>query len=108
MSLKLNVTAQATEDAIRIADFLADRASLNTSDKFLNATTRAYRQLAEMPGMGRLRNYGQNFFDLHMWPVPQFPNHLIFYRADETQVTILRVLHGAQNIEQIFSDPEDD
>lgn len=101
------MTAQATEDAIHIADFLADRASLNTSDKFLNATTRAYRQLAEMPGMGRLRNYGQNFSDLRMWPVPQFPNHLIFYRATETELTILRVLHGAQNIEQIFSDFEE-
>jgi plasmid stabilization system protein ParE len=68
------------------------------------ATT--YRQLAEMPGMGSPRDYGQDFSDLRVWPVPKFPKCLIFDPATETELTIIRVLHGAQNIAQIFSDPE--
>lgn len=52
MSLKINVTAEAANDAISIAEFLAGPSSLNTSDKFLSATTQVYRLLADMPGLG--------------------------------------------------------
>ena len=107
MSLKINVTDQAASDAIDIADYLAGQSSFNTSDRFLNATTQAYRQLAEMPRMGSPRDYGQNFPGLRMWHVPRFPKYLIFYKATDTEITILRVLHGAQNTGQIFSDPEE-
>ena len=107
MSLKINVTVEATNDAITIAEFLAGRSSLNTSDKFLSATTQVYRQLADMPGLGSPRDYGQSFSGLRMWHVPKFPKYLIFYRAIETELIILRVLHGAQDIAQIFSDPEE-
>jgi toxin ParE1/3/4 len=108
MSLKINVTTEAANDAISIAEFLAGRSSLNTSDKFLSATTQVYRLLADMPGLGSSRDYGQSFSGLRVWHVPNFPKYLIFYRATDTELTILRVLHGAQNITQIFSDPEED
>lgn len=58
MTLKIHVTAEAINDAIPIAEFLAGRSSLNTSDKFLSATTQVYRHLAEMPGLGSARDYG--------------------------------------------------
>ena len=106
MSLEIYITAKANEDAITIAEYLAEEASLNTSDKFLNATTQAYRQLAEFPGMGSLRHYSSEFTDLRMWPVPKFPNYLIFYHATDTTLRIERVLHGAQNIRQMFHPPE--
>lgn len=78
MSLTISVTAEATEDAITIAELLAGRSSFNTSDRFLNVTTQAYRRLAEMPGIGSPRNYGQNFSGLRMWHIPEFPKYLIF------------------------------
>lgn len=31
-----------------------------------------------------------------------FPNHLIFYRPVEDGIEVLRVVHGAQDIEAIF------
>jgi plasmid stabilization system protein ParE len=106
MSLEIYITAKANEDAITIADYLAEKASLNTSDKFLQATTQAYRQLAEFPGMGSLRDYGPEFTGLRMWPVPKFLNYLIFYRATDTTLRIERVLHGAQSIRPMFKPSE--
>jgi plasmid stabilization system protein ParE len=35
---------------------------------------------------------------IRMWPIPDFPNHLIFYRLIETGVEIVRVLHSARDI----------
>ncbi len=107
MSLKIRVTELASYDAITIAEYLAGRSSLNTSDRFLTATTQTYRQLANMPGMGSPRDYGPDFPGLRMWHVPKFPKYLIFYQVTETEVIIRRVLHGAQDIERIFSPNED-
>ncbi len=106
MSLEIFVTSKATDDAITIAEYLAEQASFNTSDRFLSATTQAYRQLADFPSMGSQRDYGPEFPGLRMWPVPKFRNYLIFYTATETQLRIERVLHGAQNIEQILNPPD--
>lgn len=32
-----------------------------------------------------------------------FPKHLLFYRFDEEEVFILRVVHGARDLERLFS-----
>ena len=103
MSLKTSVSSKAVEDAITIADHLAEQSSLDMSDRFLSATTKAYRQLASMPGIGSLRDYGPEFSTLRMWPVPRFVKYLIFYQATETELIVIRVMHGSQNIERIFS-----
>ena len=105
MNLQIFVTDEAANDAITIAEYLADQSNLNTSDRFLIATTRAYRQLASMPGIGSPRNYGPEFPGLRLWPVPRFPKYLIFYQATETDLKIIRVLHGSQNIGRIFDPP---
>ena len=36
-----------------------------------------------------------------------FENHLIFYRPSEDGVDIIRVLHGARDIEKVFEEDED-
>ena len=32
-----------------------------------------------------------------------FPKHLIFYRFDDDEVLVLRVVHGARDLERLFS-----
>ena len=72
MSLEIYVTDAATEDALAVAEYLAGQAGFDTSDKFLGATTQAYRQLAEFPGLGSPRDYGPQLPGLRLWPVPGF------------------------------------
>ena len=38
--------------------------------------------------------------DIRVWPIRGFKNHLIFYRVQTDRLEIVRVLHGAQNIEK--------
>ena len=40
---------------------------------------------------------------MRWFPVKDFPKHLIFYIGSETQITIVRVLHKAQNISKILT-----
>jgi toxin ParE1/3/4 len=88
---------------------LAEEASLTTSDRFLEAVEKAYKRLAEMPGLGVLRDYGNPALSgMRVWPVPKFPKYLIFYRATDTELEILRVLHGARDLDAIFAPPQED
>jgi plasmid stabilization system protein ParE len=32
-----------------------------------------------------------------------FPKHLLFYRFDEQEVFVVRVIHGARDLERLFS-----
>lgn len=94
---------QAARDLMEAADYIAERGSLDASDRFLAATESAFRKLAEMPGMGASRDYGPQFPGLRMWPVPKFTKYLIFYTATDELLEIVRVLHGARNIPQTFN-----
>src|SRR5258706_10497904 len=40
--------------------------------------------------------------DVRRMPITGFPKHLIFYRADEDEIRILRVIHWARDLERLF------
>lgn len=66
--------------------------------RLLNRFTELFRKLAAMPGIGRNRpELGEG--------IRSFPsgNYVIFYRTVEGGIEIMRVLHGARDIEKIFA-----
>jgi toxin ParE1/3/4 len=95
---------EAQRDILDAADYIAEQSSFNASDRFLAATEKAFKLLAAMPGIGTPRDYDNpSFAGLRMWPVPKFSKYLIFYLTIDEKVEIVRVLHGAQNIQEIFA-----
>ena len=34
--------------------------------------------------------------------ITRFPKHLVFYRIEDQRVVILRVIHGARNLEDLL------
>jgi toxin ParE1/3/4 len=107
MSRQIVRHEKAKTDLIQEAFYIAED-NLDASDRFLEATESAFRQLSEMPGMGVRRAYHRpDLQGMRMWPVPGFRNYLIFYRATEDSLEIIRVLQSAQDIARIF-DAEDD
>jgi toxin ParE1/3/4 len=78
---------------------------MDAAAKFLDALERDYLKLLRMPGMGAKREFeNPRFVDLRSWPVSGFRNYLIFYRRISSGIEIVRVLHGARDIESIFED----
>jgi len=39
---------------------------------------------------------------IRQWRIKNFKDHLIFYQFQEEQVEVLRVLHGARDLENIL------
>jgi toxin ParE1/3/4 len=103
MSLEIIVHDDARFDAIDIAYFIAED-DLDAADRFAIALDAAYHRLAEMPGIGVSREYNNpKLRDVRMWPIPGFPKYLIFYNATATELRVLRVLHGARDLERLFA-----
>lgn len=79
------------------------RDSLDSAIRFLVAVRADARQLAQMPGMGARREFARaDLKGVRFWPVSGFRNFLIFYRPIEDGIEVLRVIHGARNIERQF------
>jgi toxin ParE1/3/4 len=77
--------------------------SLDAAIRFLVAVRADARNLAAMPGMGATRDFSRaDLKGVKFWPVGGFRNFLIFYRPIEDGIEVLRVIHGARNIDRQF------
>lgn len=94
---KLSVPAR--QDLREIRDYIA-RDSVAAARKVLARLTQALRSISEMPGQGHTR---KDLTDLpvRFWPVGSY---LIVYDPERRPVEVLRVLHGARDVERILQD----
>lgn len=78
--------------------------SPHASVRFLEEAQKAFRLIADMPGIGTPRDYNNPALPgMRMWPIPRFRKYLIFYLTTDETIEIVRVLHGSQHIQAIFS-----
>lgn len=62
-----------------------------------------------MPGIGERRESpNPRLAGLRVWRVEGFEKHLIFYRPAGDGIEIVRVLHGARDIDSILADESAD
>jgi toxin ParE1/3/4 len=105
MSRQIIRHEQAKQDIIEAAYYIAEHGSLDASDRFLEAAEDTFRQLATMPGMGLMREVRNPVLaGMRQWRVRGFEKYLIFYRVTEKAVEILRVLHGARDLDSLFDE----
>jgi toxin ParE1/3/4 len=83
-------------DLWEIWDYIADD-SFDRADDFLDRVEEKLRSLARTPGMGRRRE--ELLPGLQSFPVG---NYVVFYRAIEDGIDVIRILHGSRDIEEIF------
>jgi len=75
--------------------------------RFLEQAEESFQVLARSPELGGLCAFSHpKTSGLRVWSVKGFPNHLIFYRPIEHGIEVVRVLHGARDIEAVFGDDE--
>lgn len=78
------------------------------AERFLQQVESSMAQLAEMPELGRAYPCRDpRLADIRCLRIPTFKNHLLFYRVDSWYVEIIRVLHGARDIEAAL-EPDDE
>lgn len=103
--VRLIVNALADEDLETTADYLAER-NLDAALRFLAAATDTFESLAAQPGLGRLRDAADLLLaNIRQFPVRGFPNYLVLYRVADQTLEVLRVLHGARNVDALLALP---
>ena len=91
---------RAFVDLADIWAFIAED-SVKHADRFAALIDSQFRALARQPQMGRSRP--ELAADLHSFP---FGRYVIFYVPRPKGVEIVRVLHGARDIESVLHDEE--
>jgi toxin ParE1/3/4 len=75
---------------------LAENAGLETAERFLRCAEESFRELARYPAMGVRLPLGRAT-GIRKWQVKGFESFLVFYLARQDGVSIVRVLHAAQD-----------
>ncbi|MEM6455115.1 MAG: type II toxin-antitoxin system RelE/ParE family toxin [Acidobacteriota bacterium] len=91
---------RARRDLIEQATYLAENASLEVADRFLESAERTVAQLVDTPRMGRVWEGArpETQRGLRVWRVSDFPKVLIFYRLESDAIVVVRILHSAQDL----------
>jgi toxin ParE1/3/4 len=98
---------QAAADLVEITAFIAED-NPEAADRFLNAAEAAFGMIASLPSVGRAyRVQSPAAQGMRVWRVEGFERYLILYRAGESQIDIVRVLHGSRDIEGLFAEERD-
>lgn len=104
MSGQIYKTPLAQNDIIEIASFIADD-NPDAAERFLDATEQTFTVLSSMPSMGQAVSFqNSRTKNVRIWRVENFEHSLVFYHPVDDGIEIIRVLHGARDIEAIFED----
>ncbi|GAP94081.1 type II toxin-antitoxin system RelE/ParE family toxin [Leptolyngbya sp. NIES-2104] len=106
MSRGISIRPAASNDIDQHVSYLAEN-DPSAAMRFFDAARQTFANLARTPGIGKIYRAGEDETqNIRRWAVKGFKSHLIFYRFDHEVVEIIRVLHGAQDIERILEDSD--
>ncbi len=87
---------RAELDLLDIWGYIADD-SLDRADEFLDRLEGKLQALARNPGLGRRRD--ELLPGLQSFPLG---NYVVFYQVIENGIDVIRILHGARDVEDLF------
>ena len=99
------VRPAAERDLDEQAQYLATQGSVERALRFYQAAEATFELLASRPWIGKVNQFRSRFLtNVRTFPLKGFPKHLVFYLPIERGVEIIRVLHGARDLEILFQE----
>ena len=103
MTREIVARARAIEDLSQQVEFYKREVSVEAAQRLYKAAVQTFVKLSEQPGMGTLTECAA-VPDLRRWRVQGFESLLIFYRYDERHLYLIRLLHGARDLNNLLDD----
>lgn len=101
--MSYRILPAADRDLDDQAAYLAREASLDVALRFYDAAATSFEQIARRPGIGEQRPTANPRLEgLRVWRIQGFEKHLIFYRPAPDGIEIVRVLHGARDLDRLL------
>jgi toxin ParE1/3/4 len=99
---RIVIDTKADQDLDAIFDYIASN-NEDAARRVYAAAFESIEMLAAMPGFGRSGNFNDSRLnDVRTWPISKFPNYLLIYRATDSVLYVIRVLHGMRDIESVL------
>jgi toxin ParE1/3/4 len=95
----------ARSDLLHLARWIAQN-NPAAAHRFLDAAREAADMLAALPKLapaGRFRSRG--LARIRIWPIRGFEKILMIYAVEDTGIDMLRVVHGARDLDVLEFDP---
>ena len=100
--LRILIDPEADNDLNEIFNYIASDNPVAARKVYL-AAAETFERLSFMPNIGRQEHFKiTGLIGMRMIPLSRFPNYLVFYRTTETELRILRLLHGARDLERLW------
>jgi plasmid stabilization system protein ParE len=97
------LTDAAVSDIQEQTDWYAQRSDRALARRWENRVTAALIRIEKNPRSGAKCGFGaEELQDVRRMSIAGFPRHLIFYRTTEGEIKILRVVHGARDLESLL------
>jgi len=94
----------AVADILEQADWYSAQAGRNLTRRWEKAVKSAISQVVGRPATGALCAFRSEILqDVRRTNITGFPKHLLFYRFDDDDLFVLRVVHGTRDLERLFS-----
>ena len=104
MSLaQTRLSEAAFADIVEQADWYEEKLDWKLAQRWSDAVTSAVVRIVRHPRSGTPCRFGPTELrNIRRMSISGFPKHLVFYRVWDSEVLILRVLHGARDLESLF------
>lgn len=104
MKLRIVKHRNVARDALQIFVRIGQN-NLDAARRFLRSMDDDFKRLAENPGIGAIREFSEpRLVNIRSLPVTGVTNYLIFYRRDASTLQVLRVVHGARDLERALTE----
>jgi toxin ParE1/3/4 len=102
--LRITRHRKAKRDLLETYVYLGER-NMDAAERFLRAVDEDLKRLSQMPNIGARRESDDpRLQGVRTLPVSGFRNYLLFYRPTDTELQLLRVIHGARDLESALFD----
>ncbi len=103
MTGRIIVRSSAHRDVVSQAEYFGEKANEELAYRFLEAAEAAYRLLLKHPALGKpSRIRSLRLAGVRELPMRDFEKHIIFYRPVQDGIEVIRVLHGARDLEALL------
>ena len=101
--LSLRFSDGAVNDILEQADWYEQQSGQSLAKRWESSVTAAILGILKNPQSGALCGFSaEELNGIRRMPISRFPKHLVFYRLENRDILILRVVHGARDLESLF------
>ncbi|SRR5579872_332548 len=94
----------AMADILEQADWYSRQSGRKLARRWEKSVKAAISQVVRRPAAGALCTFRTDILHgVRRAAITDFPKHLLFYRFNGEEVFVLRVVHGARDLERLFS-----